>query len=114
MGSIVIGGMAALLICTFLGPKFIDLLRDREFGQQIREEGPAAHHGKAGTPTMGGLIIFLAGTVTFLILDAPHDTHDAVPALAGLGTGPGAARTRLVGELTKGVQKRPPRVLART
>jgi phospho-N-acetylmuramoyl-pentapeptide-transferase len=68
MGSIVIGGMAALLICTFLGPKFIDFLRDKEFGQQIREEGPEGHHGKAGTPTMGGLVLFLAVSVPFLIL----------------------------------------------
>jgi phospho-N-acetylmuramoyl-pentapeptide-transferase len=68
VGSIVIGGMAALLICTFLGPKFIDFLRDKEFGQQIREEGPEGHHGKAGTPTMGGLVLFLAVSVPFLIL----------------------------------------------
>jgi phospho-N-acetylmuramoyl-pentapeptide-transferase len=68
VGSIVIGGMAALLICTFLGPKFIDFLRDKEFGQQIREEGPEGHHGKAGTPTMGGLVLFLSVSVPFLIL----------------------------------------------
>jgi phospho-N-acetylmuramoyl-pentapeptide-transferase len=68
VGSIVIGGMSALLICTFLGPKFIDYLREKEFGQQIREEGPEGHHGKAGTPTMGGLVLFLAVSVPFLIL----------------------------------------------
>jgi phospho-N-acetylmuramoyl-pentapeptide-transferase len=68
VGSIVIGGMAALLICTFLGPKFIDFLRAKEFGQQIREEGPEGHHGKAGTPTMGGLVLFLAVSVPFLLL----------------------------------------------
>jgi phospho-N-acetylmuramoyl-pentapeptide-transferase len=62
------GGAASLLICMFLGPKFIDYLRLKEFGQQIREEGPAGHHGKAGTPTMGGLIIFIAIAVPFLIL----------------------------------------------
>ena len=75
--------MASLLICCFLGPKFIEYIRTREFGQQIREEGPAGHHGKAGTPTMGGLIIFLAVTATFLILDAPFDTDDATAALVG-------------------------------
>ncbi|HEY1359937.1 MAG TPA: phospho-N-acetylmuramoyl-pentapeptide-transferase [Thermoleophilaceae bacterium] len=68
MGAILIGGMAALLMCIFLGPKFIDLLREREFGQQIREEGPEGHHGKAGTPTMGGLVLFLSVSVPFLIL----------------------------------------------
>ena len=40
----------------------------REFGQHIREDGPQGHHQKAGTPTMGGVIIFLAVSVPFLIL----------------------------------------------
>src|SRR6202453_2888865 len=68
MGRILFGGTAALLICIFLSPKFIEFLRKREFGQQIREDGPQGHHQKAGTPTMGGIIIFLAVTVAFLIL----------------------------------------------
>src|SRR5271154_3700212 len=68
MGRILFGGMAALLICIFLSPKFIEFLRVREFGQQIREDGPQGHHVKAGTPTMGGLILFLAVAVSFLIL----------------------------------------------
>ena len=47
-------------ICIFLRPQFIEFLREREFGQHIREEGPEGHHAKAGTPTMGGIIIFIA------------------------------------------------------
>jgi phospho-N-acetylmuramoyl-pentapeptide-transferase len=68
MGRVLIGGTAALLICIFLSPKFISFLRRREFGQQIREEGPEGHHQKAGTPTMGGVIVFLAIAIPFLIL----------------------------------------------
>ena len=68
MGRILFGGMAALLICIFLSPKFIEYLRKREFGQHIREDGPQGHHLKAGTPTMGGVLIFLAVSVAFLIL----------------------------------------------
>jgi phospho-N-acetylmuramoyl-pentapeptide-transferase len=68
MGRILFGGTAALLICIFLSPKFIEFLRKREFGQQIREDGPEGHHLKAGTPTMGGVIIFLAVSIPFLIL----------------------------------------------
>jgi phospho-N-acetylmuramoyl-pentapeptide-transferase len=68
MGRVLIGGTAALLICIFLSPKFISFLRRREFGQQIREEGPEGHHQKAGTPTMGGVIVFLAISIPFLIL----------------------------------------------
>jgi phospho-N-acetylmuramoyl-pentapeptide-transferase len=68
MGRVLFGGTAALLICIFLSPKFIEFLRKREFGQQIREDGPQGHHQKAGTPTMGGIIVFLAVAVPFLIL----------------------------------------------
>src|SRR4028118_896973 len=68
MGEILIGGTAALLICIFLSPKFIEFLRVKSFGQHIREEGPEGHHSKAGTPTMGGIIIFTAVSIPFLIL----------------------------------------------
>ena len=71
MGEVLIGGTASLLICIFLSPKFIGFLRAREFGQQIREEGPQEHHAKAGTPTMGGLIIFTAIAVPFFLLTNP-------------------------------------------
>jgi phospho-N-acetylmuramoyl-pentapeptide-transferase len=81
LGEILIGGMASLLICMFVGPRFIDYLRVREFGQHIREEGPAGHQGKAGTPTMGGLAVLLAVLVPFLILS---DYRQA--SLAVLGT----------------------------
>ncbi|HEV7845711.1 MAG TPA: phospho-N-acetylmuramoyl-pentapeptide-transferase [Thermoleophilaceae bacterium] len=81
LGEIVMGGSASLLICMFLGPKFIDYLRLKEFGQQIREDGPAGHHGKAGTPTMGGVLIFVAIAVPFLIL-----SEYRAASLAVLGT----------------------------
>jgi phospho-N-acetylmuramoyl-pentapeptide-transferase len=81
LGEIVMAGSASLLICMFLGPRFIDYLRLKEFGQQIREEGPAGHHGKAGTPTMGGLAIFLSILVPFLIL-----SNYRASSLAVLGT----------------------------
>jgi phospho-N-acetylmuramoyl-pentapeptide-transferase len=68
LARVLIGGTAALVICVFLTPKFIEYLRAREFGQQIREEGPQEHHAKAGTPTMGGIIIFLAIAIPFLLL----------------------------------------------
>jgi phospho-N-acetylmuramoyl-pentapeptide-transferase len=89
MGEILIAGMASLLICIFLGPKFIEFLRVKEFGQQIREEGPEAHHGKAGTPTMGGIILFLAVSVPFLILSDYRASSLAVfgTAIASAGLG---------------------------
>jgi phospho-N-acetylmuramoyl-pentapeptide-transferase len=73
-GEVLIAGMAAMLITIFLGPRFIEAIRVREFGQQIREDGPAEHHAKAGTPTMGGLIIFVAIAVPYLVL-SDRDTQ---------------------------------------
>jgi phospho-N-acetylmuramoyl-pentapeptide-transferase len=67
-GRVLIAGTASLLICLFLSPKFIEFLRAREFGQNIREEGPQGHQTKAGTPTMGGIIIFLAFAVPYVLL----------------------------------------------
>ena len=67
-GRVLIAGTASLLMCLFLSPRFIEFLRRREFGQNIREEGPEGHQTKAGTPTMGGIIIFTAFAVPFLIL----------------------------------------------
>jgi phospho-N-acetylmuramoyl-pentapeptide-transferase len=67
-GRILIAGTASLLMCLFLSPKFIEFLRHREFGQNIREEGPQGHQTKAGTPTMGGIIIFLAITIPYVLL----------------------------------------------
>src|SRR4029453_478050 len=77
LGEIVMGGPASLPIFMFLGPKFIDSLRLKEFGHQIREEGPAGHHGKAGTPTMGGLAIFIAIAAPFLILSEHRPASSA-------------------------------------
>ncbi len=83
MGEVLIAGTAALLICVFLGPRFIAFLRVREFGQNIREEGPEGHHSKAGTPTMGGIIIFLAVAAPYLIL-SDYDWRSVGVFLAAL------------------------------
>jgi phospho-N-acetylmuramoyl-pentapeptide-transferase len=101
LGEILIAGLASLLICIFLGPKFIEFLRAREFGQHIREEGPEGHHHKAGTPTMGGLIIFLAVAVPFLILG---DRDQA--SLAVFGTAIASAFLGFLDDWTKISKKR--------
>ncbi|MGX9707915.1 Phospho-N-acetylmuramoyl-pentapeptide-transferase [Laceyella tengchongensis] len=51
-------------IAVILGPVIIPILRRLKFGQSIREEGPQAHLKKAGTPTMGGVIIMTAIALT--------------------------------------------------
>jgi len=59
--------VTALLLSLLLGPWFIDKLRTYQLGQVIREEGPETHRGKAGTPTMGGLLIVTAHLVPTLL-----------------------------------------------
>ena len=49
--------ITALLVSLFFGGKVIKKLTALKFGQEIREEGPASHHEKKGTPTMGGILI---------------------------------------------------------
>ncbi|MBD3335273.1 MAG: phospho-N-acetylmuramoyl-pentapeptide-transferase [Candidatus Eisenbacteria bacterium] len=52
--------ITALIVAFLLGPVIIRWLRARGWGQLVRDEGPASHHTKRGTPTMGGLMILLA------------------------------------------------------
>lgn len=54
----------AFLITLILGPITIPLLRRLNIGQSVREEGPKSHFSKSGTPTMGGIIIFIALVIT--------------------------------------------------
>src|ERR1700759_533062 len=49
-----------MLIALLIGAFVIDKLREFQIGQYIREEGPQAHQKKAGTPTMGGVLICIA------------------------------------------------------
>jgi phospho-N-acetylmuramoyl-pentapeptide-transferase len=109
LGEIVIGGSASLLICMFLGPRFIEYLRLKEFGQHIREEGPAAHAGKAGTPTMGGLAVLLGVCVPFLIL-----SEYRAASLAVLGTGLVMAALGFADDITKLRKRRSLGVSGRT
>ena len=60
-------GITSMVVILVIGPAFIDYLRRNEFGQEIREDGPAGHVTKAGTPTMGGVLIMLAVLVPFFV-----------------------------------------------
>jgi phospho-N-acetylmuramoyl-pentapeptide-transferase len=59
--------MTALVISLVMGPWLIRRLRDFQIGQVIRQEGPESHRAKAGTPTMGGLLILAAALVPTLL-----------------------------------------------
>jgi len=59
--------LTALFMGMIVGPAIIRQLREFQIGQYIREEGPAAHQKKAGTPTMGGVLIVVAIVVPTLL-----------------------------------------------
>jgi phospho-N-acetylmuramoyl-pentapeptide-transferase len=60
--------LMALVVSFLLGPWLIRALTKKQIGQQIRDDGPASHSSKAGTPTMGGTIIILALVLSTLLL----------------------------------------------
>jgi len=101
VGKVLIAATASLLICVFLSPKFIEFLRAREFGQNIREEGPEGHHAKAGTPTMGGIIIFVAILIPFVLL-----TDVDWRAIGVMGTAVASALVGFADDYTKLVRRR--------
>jgi len=63
-----LAALMALLICFLLGPYLIRSLTAAQIGQPIREDGPASHTAKAGTPTMGGTLIILALFISTILL----------------------------------------------
>lgn len=60
-------GLTALALCIVLGPWLIAVLRRFQVGQHIREDGPKSHQSKAGTPTMGGVLIIISVLVPTLL-----------------------------------------------
>ena len=68
MVPVLIAGLIAMVAAVVIGPKFIEQLRARNLGQQIRAEGPATHVVKQGTPTMGGLLIIASAVIPFLFV----------------------------------------------
>lgn len=63
-------GAVSLALTLVLGPVLIRLVRRLQLGQNVREEVPASHRQKAGTPTMGGILILVASlTGTMLFAD---------------------------------------------
>lgn len=60
-------GLTAFLICWALGPRFIQLLKGKQYGQQVRDDGPKSHLKKSGTPTMGGILILISVTLSTLL-----------------------------------------------
>jgi phospho-N-acetylmuramoyl-pentapeptide-transferase len=79
--------LLALLISFLLGPWLIRTLTEKQIGQQIRDDGPASHAVKAGTPTMGGALIILALLFSTLMMADIANRYVLLALLATVGTG---------------------------
>lgn len=79
--------LAAMLMSLLLGPWFIRKLQDMQIGQHIREDGPQSHQKKAGTPTMGGLLIIVSIVVPTLLFANLHNPYIWVALFGLLGYG---------------------------
>ncbi len=60
-------GLTALVLSLALGPVFIRMLSRKQYGQQVRDDGPQSHLKKSGTPTMGGILILFTVTCSTLL-----------------------------------------------
>ncbi|MDP5273154.1 phospho-N-acetylmuramoyl-pentapeptide-transferase [Chengkuizengella axinellae] len=77
----------AFILALITGPLFIPILRRLKFGQQIRTEGPQGHQKKKGTPTMGGIIILLALSITFFRFSDDYGLEFYILIVATFGFG---------------------------
>ena len=70
-----LAAITSLFLSFYIGPKVIKYLKKKQIGETIREEGPKAHFSKAGTPTMGGLIIILCVVIPVLLWSDIKSTY---------------------------------------
>ncbi len=115
MKLLITGGFPLVLafaITALAGPVFIPWLRKLKFGQEIREEGPAWHQKKSGTPTMGGLMFILGTTVAVLssyfitALSAEGNSSNAAKAWIMLVVAVGFGAIGFADDFIKVVKKR--------
>jgi phospho-N-acetylmuramoyl-pentapeptide-transferase len=79
--------VTALLISFLFGPRIIERLRVLKFGQSVRSDGPESHLVKSGTPTMGGILIILAVSVSVLLWADLKNVYVWIALLSLIGFG---------------------------
>ncbi|HDP99645.1 MAG TPA: phospho-N-acetylmuramoyl-pentapeptide-transferase [bacterium] len=99
----------ALLISLFIGPKIIRFLKNRQIGEEIRKDGPQTHLKKAGTPTMGGLIILISIILPTLLFARLDNIYTLLILLATIWGG----AIGLWDDYLKVVKKKPKGLIAR-
>ncbi len=82
-----VASLTALLLSLAFGPWMIERLRELQVKQYIREEGPTRHHAKAGTPTMGGVLIVAAIAIPTLLWADLRNPYVLLALGATLGFG---------------------------
>ncbi|HWP59634.1 MAG TPA: phospho-N-acetylmuramoyl-pentapeptide-transferase [Candidatus Acidoferrales bacterium] len=82
-----LAALMALAVSFLLGPWLIRSLAARQIGQSIREDGPARHQTKAGTPTMGGTLIILALFLSTILWADLTNLYVGIALLVTLGFG---------------------------
>jgi phospho-N-acetylmuramoyl-pentapeptide-transferase len=102
--------LTALLLAFVLGPVLIRLLEDRQIGQTIRDDPPDRHQAKAGTPTMGGVLILGALLLSTLLWS--EWTNPYVWLVVGVTVGFGAIG--FADDYQKAIRKNPKGISART
>ncbi len=70
----ILSALTALIVGLLCGPMMIDWLKKLQIGQVVRDDGPKSHLSKAGTPTMGGVLIVLAVVVSCLLWGDLHQS----------------------------------------
>ena len=101
--------LTALIISFILGPKIIAILKYKQIGETIRENGPKTHLEKEGTPTMGGIIVLLAIIIPTLLWTKLLDKHILIILMSTIWMG-------LIGFLDdylKVIKKYPPGLIAK-
>ena len=79
--------MTAMLLSFFVSPWFIRALKRKQIGQIVRDDGPATHKIKSGTPTMGGALILLSVLVPTILWCDPHNVFVWATAAVTAGYG---------------------------
>ncbi|MDA8322173.1 MAG: phospho-N-acetylmuramoyl-pentapeptide-transferase [Actinomycetota bacterium] len=85
MKTVIVAATISLLLALFGTPLAIRLFRRRGYGQPIREEGPATHQTKRGTPTMGGTVIVIASLIGYFAANLITKQPVTVSGLLVLG-----------------------------
>ncbi|MBU2494414.1 MAG: phospho-N-acetylmuramoyl-pentapeptide-transferase [Bacteroidetes bacterium] len=70
-----LAAITALILSFYIGPKIINYLKKKQIGETIKEVGPKNHASKAGTPTMGGIIIILSVVIPVLLWSDIKSTY---------------------------------------